>query len=175
MIPRQIESSNVIAEPPLHSGLGAASGAPWRLKCLPGWWSSDRPTPLRKGVKKGITRFGDHQTPCEGENPLKRQGTVPLECKWQSAIWSKHWILSLWRLVKSDSLLQSLRTGEEWALPSISSLDGRPFGFAPQQRGRMRYDAIDIRDGVFRTFFAAEVNVRCQEANTCPFPKKNTI
>lgn len=27
MIPRQIESSNVIAEPPLHSGLGA-SGAP---------------------------------------------------------------------------------------------------------------------------------------------------
>lgn len=52
---------------------------------------------------------------------------------------------TLWWLVKSDSLL---RTGEEWALPSISSLDGRPFGFTPQQPGRMRYDAIDIRDGL---------------------------
>lgn len=70
----------------------------------------------------------------------------------------------LWRLVKSDSLLQSLRTGEEWALPSISSLDGRPFGFAPQQRGRMGCDAIDIRDGLQDIF-------RCSKC-TLPISKK---
>lgn len=51
MIPRQIESSNVIAEPPLHSGLGA-SGAPWRLKCLPGWWSSDPSNPVAQRCQK---------------------------------------------------------------------------------------------------------------------------